>query len=495
MRNHHAQDWIEQNAVFPHSAGRALAGKKVGPYLLPFQKRVIRAALKSDFSPNHNIYLYGCRKVSKSFLASLILWAQFSNKRRHGFQAAVQSHSFEGARLLYQHLAAQKKDPSIKFFKEHIEHKKTHAKLGFFSSNPSAVMGLELDSICVDEIGSLKSDAAMMNLQSGGGLASEGFQRIYLSNPPLTDDHFSISLLKSCEADSAFKVFKFSLPSKDDWTSPRSWAKANPFIREHLRNKSRFGYTMRFYEDSFKQALKDKSAEHMFRRFLLGQISSSETEFFDLSKIQTADESVYKEPLIRWTLGLDYSVSFDFSAAVLLGWQSGKIYLKPWLVLPNLNRRREIQKRVFERWAKQGFITLQNADVLDSESMAAEILKYLKQRGIEPERVCYDMALAAHHIKSFEKFKLMPCRSTPRELTQGIRELQRSGNAGNISFIGQNAALKWMFQNVIVSARSKNYCTMDRLGDRQNIDGAVASALGLKAILDHPNSGYFGFAL
>ena len=89
----------------------------------------------------------------------------------------------------------------------------------------------------------------------------------------MTDDHFVIDFVKSCDADPTFKVHRFMLPAKADWTKEENWAIANPFLKEFFNSKGkRFSYVMRFYRDYFNRALKSKSEEIAFRRYLLGTI-------------------------------------------------------------------------------------------------------------------------------------------------------------------------------------------------------------------------------
>lgn len=489
-KKHKPLEWIKKNCVFPMSAGREFALKPVGPHLLPFQEKIIKECLDDDGSIKSNIFIYGCRKVSKTFLFSMIIWYLINDKKRKGFTLPCMASVFYQAKLIHQQLINQAyKKTEVRFFMESIRQKVTGARVDFFANTPGSVLGQESDGLVADEIGAYKNPDTLLNLSTGGSLAPDRFLKLFSTNPPMTDDHFSVDFLKGCDNDKTFKVHRFYLPKKHDWTEPKNWAIANPFLAEYYNSGGkRFSYVMRFYKEFFNRAITSKLEEYSFRRFLLGQFCGADSEFIPLEKIKTANESVYKKRGVRWAVGLDYSVTHDFTSATLVGWSQSenKIYVKPFLFLPNVLRRIDSQKRLFQKWAESGYITIQNRDVLDGPEVSQAVIAHLIDNKITPEAIVFDKALAAHHIEDFKQFKCSEVRMTGREMTTSIRELQRVGVDGGLYFVGKNPCLSWMFSNVVVSAKSKNYCLMNRVSDRQNIDGCVSISLGLKHLVDNP---------
>ena len=493
-RIHKPLAWISKNCVFPVTAGAELAGKPVGPHLLPFQKKIIKEVLNKDGSIRGNVYIYGCRKVSKSFLFSMIIWYLFNQKSRKGFRMPVMASVFYQAKLLYEQMLSQKyKRNEVRFFMEKIKNYKTGAQVEFFANTPGSVLGQESDGVCADEIGAYKHPDTLLNLTTGGSLAPDKFLKLYAQNPPLSDDHFSLDLLKSCDNDKSFKVHRFYLPAKKDWTNEKNWAIASPFLKEYFNSKGkRFAYVMRFYRDYFNRALTSKTEENSFRRYLLGQYCGADTEFIPNENIKVSSREVFKDKNIRWAVGADYSVTHDFTSVALVGWNQyeNKIYTKCFLYLPNTNRRRDTQKRMFQEWERAGYLTIQKAEVLEGQEVADDVISFLVERGITPEAVVFDKALSHHHIEDFKKYKVSLVRMNAREMTGSIRELERVGADSGLYLLGENKCLRWMFQNVMVSQKSKNYCLMNRISDRQNIDGPVSVCLAMKHLLDNPKKNF-----
>ena len=486
QRKHLPLEWISRNFCFPDSAGRELARKPVGPFLLPFQKKIIKEVFTHGGDLKNSVFIYGCRKIGKSMMWAMVSWFLVNDQKRRGVRIPVIASLFQQTKLIWEQLVCQKYSKEVRFYLETIRQNKTKAKIDFFANTAGSCLGQESDLLVADEIGVFKNDSALNTLSTGGALA-QNFVKLYSSNPPLTDDHFVIDLVKSCDADPNFKVHRFTLGAKQDWTNEENWA-INPFIAEYFNSKGKkFSYVMKFYRDYFNRALKSKSEEISFRRFLLGQFCSGEQQYIDISKIKECDEQIFKNSNVRWCVGCDYSITHDFTAVALTGWDqsNNKIYVKPFLFLPNTNRRRDTQKRMFENWEKSNYLTIQRKEVLCGSQVAAEVITFLSERNIVPEAVVLDKALSQHHIESFADYKVQSVRMSAREMTSAIRELERVGADNGLHFIGRNDCAKWMFSNVIVSQKSKNFVLMNRINDMQNIDFPVAVSLCMKHFVEN----------
>ena len=404
---HKPLKWISENCVFPDSAGKELARKPVGPHLLPFQTKIIRQILDRDGNVKSNCFIWGCRKVSKSFLWSMICWYLLNSKKRRGIRLPIMASVLHQSLLIYNQLICQPhKKGTVKFLKEKIRNKETKGELQFFANSPGAALGQESDGLISDEVGAYKSDSTLLNLSTGGALSPDRFVKLFSSNPPLTDDHFSLDLLKNCKLDPEFKVHRFSLDSKADWTVEKNWAIPNPFIREYFDSGGRrFEYVMRFYRSYFNRAANSKAEENAFRRYLLGQFCGAETEFVPLDKLRICDDTVFSRPGLRISVGIDYSVTHDMTSAVVFGWDrpGNKIFVKPFLYLPNTTKRSDSQKVLFEQWQRAGFLKIQGRDVLDGDEVACDVISYLNKHSIKPEAIIFDKALSGHHIEPFFK--------------------------------------------------------------------------------------------
>ena len=224
---------------------------------------------------------------------------------------------------------------------------------------------------------------------------------------------------------------------------------------------------MNYYRQKFRLALDSKSQEISFRWLLLGQgISANALEYIPIGKVQVANESVYKRKDLRWSVG-------------------DELFIKPFLYLPNALGRNKVQKRQFNNWHKAGYIYLQNNEVLDPNEVINDFYSFVKETGIRLEAVIFDKSLSQHYWEAFKDFKIEKIVMTGREMSGSIRELERVGNASGLHLIGENPCYLWMLGNVIVSQKSKNYVLMNRSHPTYNIDGPVATSLGLKWLIEN----------
>ena len=499
QKTHKPLQWIKKNCRFPAQAGR-LAGEPVGKYLLDDQISFLKSVLGPKGEIKKNAFFFGCRKIGKTFLLSLVLWYLVNDDNRKGFEVPIVSSVFEQGKILYRQLLSQIDTEKLDHFtirKDYFLNERTQSKLHVVFNASTSNLGLQSSGAVFDEVGAFSDDSNLQTVMSGLSLSEDRPLILMASNPPETGDHFVLPLLRACEKDPDFLVRKHTLPVDKNWESEDSWCEVNPFLAEWKRTKGkRFANVMNNYRMLYRRALETKANEISFRRLQLGQsISASYLNFISPEKIKVVHEKDfnYKRTDLRWSAGLDLSQSRDFTALVFTGWKQGtdQLFIKPFLYLPNYNTRRTSQKKLFQQYADAGFISLQNKEVLDANEIFSDAHKFLSETGIKLEGFQIDPSLAQHYIEYFEKnFKVEKQKMTGANMTASIRELERIGNAGGVTFIGENDCLMDHFNNVLVSQKSKNYCLMNRQSVEQSIDGAVAAALSLKFVLDRPQKKY-----
>ena len=491
---HKPLEWIKENVVFPPQAG-SIAGQKVGKYLLPFQVDFIKEILSPMGDIKKSAFIFGCRKISKTFLYSAILFYLLNDVRRTGFEIPIVASVYEQGKILYNQILAQINTEELKqsfiIRKDYFINKETQSKLHVVYNASTSNLGIQSSGAVFDEIGAYQDDSNLQTIQSGMSLSEQQPLLLMASNPPETPEHFVVPLIRACEKDSDFIVKKFALPMDKDWQSESSWCETNPFLTEWKRtNGAKFQNVMNNYRMLFRRALETKESELSFRRLQLGQsINANYLEYIPTEKIKFVREFDYSRKDIRWACGIDLSQSHDFTAVSFCGWkqQTDELFVKSFLYLPNTTTRLPMEKKRFTTWNNLGFIEVQNTEVLNANQIFDDVQRFLSKTNIKLEGIQIDPSLASHYIEYFEKnFKLSKDKMTGANCTQSIRELERIGNSGGLKIIGENHALIWMFQNVLVSQKSKNYVLMNRQTPRANIDGPVSISLGLKYLLDHP---------
>ena len=503
IKPHRPLQWMCDNLIFLPVSGPKLKGKLIGKYLLSFQEQIITEALDKDGNPKKNIFLGYSRKISKSMLFSWIFNYFFENKE--GFNLVNMASTFTQSNIIYSLIADQiMLNPRIvtadyKITREILKNEERHNHLYKIFSKASSNLGmLNVSAVIGDEVGAMQSRENLNSIMSGLAMAQTKPLLLFSSNPPEDQTHWSNEYLRTLRSDSDWVFFDFSADMKADVYSEEAKCQANPFYKEYVETKNPLLKSV--YDFVNKEAERSKkSSENLivYRRFQLGQrVSAKAYQWVNVEDIKIASEKVFENKDLRPILAFDLALSRDFCACVLCLFdeETEDIYLKPFLHIANLSDRRPSQKKLFTDWDVQNYITIQDRQAIDKCLFVADIKNFLKEKDIVFEAHVWDRALSRGWTEEFgaepELYK-----GTAHELAHAIRFVEARSREGKLHFIGENPCLKWMFDNPIVSEKSKGYVLLNRITSRESIDGAVACVLGTKYFIENRRKSFVGFSL
>ena len=316
-------------------------------------------------------------------------------------------------------------------------------------------------------------------------------------NPPTDPLHWSLDYIKGLKTDSNTAFFDFSAPAQDDIYSEETWSKANPFIAHYLKKHNKINkWTYDFYKSKAELAKDSKEAEMDFRRQLLGQrVATDAFKFCEADRIQVTDDSVYKDKSLRWALGIDPAWKFNYFSASLVGINENTetLFIKHFLFMANLEKRRKGQKVQFTDWDKQGYIKVFNKETNPRDQIIDTIQDYLTKKDIYPEKVMVDPGQAKQwdFEKSFKGVEYV--LNSPRHMTGAIRYLEKIIHEKKCFFIGKNPAALIQYDSAIVSPKSQDYCSIDKASVWSSVDCVVSSTLGVKHLSETKKKIYHAF--
>lgn len=500
MKDHKVLNWIGDHCRLPLKAGKPYARQPIKNHWLDFQKEIITEIFNPDGSIRKNeCFLYGCRKVSKTWLYAAISYFLISD--REGFEMPIVAYKFSQGliplKFVKSLIKLDGKEDLFNIRKDHIEHKEKENKIYVVFNEKSGNFGEQPDAALFDEIGNYKTGGLqnMEPIETGMSLSKDKLI-LKASNPPDDKTHPVLSMLKASENDPDCYVKKFCAGIKDDWESEKTW-RINPFIDRYFKT-GEFDHVYKDYKKKAKVARENKEKEISFRRLLLGQgISVKAQEFIPVEKIKDIPDSmdIYNNQSLRLAFGIDLSAVRDATAlsAVFYNEDTEDLFIKPFIYYPNVEKRRASEKLKLRRWHDKGFIKIQDKPVTDKGQIVSDFQNFIYKYGLSPEAISFDPALASHWYEDFREYNPKKVHYSGREMTGSIRELQRIGVSGKLHVLGGNEATRWQFNNCLVSEKSKNYCLLDRATVQQSIDFPVATAIGFKHILDNKKSATEGF--
>ena len=487
-REHKPLTWISENLFFPPQSGPALAGQKVGKFILPFQESIIKDALTPEGKPNKSVFIGYTRKISKSYLFAWIYtyilehWpgAQLINMASTYGQSDIIFSSVKN-QILFSELKNK-----YKIRKDWLENKKSFSKLQKIFNSPTANLGLvNVTALIADELSAYPDRRNLDAITSGMSLAIGGRPLVfYATNPAEFSEHWTIDYIKGLKADPQLAYYDFSADPDSKLDDLKQWGKANPFIAHYLQTKDPvYKGVFDFYKRELKKAQESKESELVFRRMQLGQsVSADAYRFVDVSKIKIADDSIYEDKTMRVALGIDLAWKWDFCAFCLVFFNEDteSVFVKPFLFLANVKERYPSQKALFEGWHNAGHIHIFNKPEIIRDKAIDIVKKFIADKKIKIEKVVSDPALAKQWRLDNEWSNIEYTWMSPRNMTGAIRYLEKTAASEKLFFIGKNPALAYHFSCALVSVKSTNFCTLYKASTYHSIDAADAVTLSVK---------------
>ena len=483
---HRVLNWISKHCRWPSGAGAALFRKPVGPGLLDFQKKIFTDSFHPDGRLKvPGIYLYGCRKVSKSFLFAAILFYLLCSRERSGLQLPVVGTSFMQGMNLFTFLrefAILSPDPirsMLNVQRASITNTETGSKAFIVYQSPASNIGGKADCTTADDYGHHKSPENVDVVLSSMALAQEPL-KLFSSNPPDSADHHALIKLSEAERE-GWIVKRFSADPRADIYDPQSW-RINPFIDEFFKTRGqKFKHVYRFYQSAFEAAKQSKESEASARRYLLGMACGVEgSAYFSPECLKVCDPNFEYPKGTRHAVGADLSLNNDCTSLAITSLApDGRVFIYPLIFYPMGGRSKsKLMATKFKEWEQAGHIYLQPGPI-EKEEILLILRDFLKKNKIKPEAFIFDPYAAQAWLKDVRDLNPVMTPYRPAELTPAIRTFQKAGEVGKVFLLKDNPCYRWHLSNVILSNKSKGYCLLNRLSDSQSIDAIVSTVLGL----------------
>ena len=276
--------------------------------------------------------------------------------------------------------------------------------------------------------------------------------------------------------DPSFLPVIYEAGESDDWTSPETWAKANPNLGVSLR--------VDYIERECEKAKANPAYENTFRRLHLNQWTSQESRWLQMEKWRACKHTdLPLNPAVPTFGGLDLSSNVDVTAWLLAqrvdnGWRLRGHYFIPE------GRMREAEKRdrvPYSAWQRAGLVTATPGDAVDYDYIHQRILSDADE--LQLEAVGYDPwnAEATRIYLENHGVAMVKMRQGVATLSGPCKELERCVIEGVLDH-GNDPVLAWMAENVQVKTDENGNIRPvkpDHAGSAKRIDGIVAAVMAI----------------
>lgn len=275
--------------------------------------------------------------------------------------------------------------------------------------------------------------------------------------------------------DPSFFAYIAAAGEDDDWTSPVTWAKANPGLGETIK--------LEYIEGECRRAINSPAYQNTFRRLHLNQWTSQLERWLDLGAWNSCKREL---PDLKGRVcfgGLDLASTTDIAAFVLVfppEEENGIYWLLPFFWIPEDNMIERVRRdRVpFDDWVRDGLISATPGNVIDYYYIEQTV----RQLALDYEisEIAFDRWGATLLYQRMEE-----ARQTMIQFGQGFASMsspmkefmnlilsKRIGHDGN-------PVLRWMADNVVARTDPAGNIKPDKAKSKNRIDGIVASIMGL----------------
>ena len=457
--------------------GKDYAGQPFVP--LPFQLDIVRATLAPE---TRKLFLFIPRKCGKTYLCSALLTYLLlcEGKQQQLYSAAADreqaSLAFDTMRAMILADSYLASVCNITPSQKRIECTLNGNVYKALSSESNTKSGLRPDVILLDELAFHPNRDLHDILTSAFGATKHPLTLIVSTAGPdrsqLCHEEFEFAkrVRDGIADDPTYKQFLYYAEPDEDWKDEDVWRRCNPALGHRCQ--------LEFYKNELKQAEQIPTRAHTFRELYLNTWLSDSAAWIEAEKWSNCQVDTFPDLAgKRCYVGIDFSVSTDWTSAVVVVPYDNRFYVQPhfWIPLTASKRREHKDPILWRTWERSGLVHIVSGDVLDHNAIAdelAEILKPYKVQGIYCDRAYANNG--ALRLRDHYNFKVEWFNQGLLNICGPTKALETAILSKKIAHDG-NPVLRWQVSNARLTLPDKNgnqQITKAKSSDK--VDGVLA---------------------
>lgn len=249
----------------------------------------------------------------------------------------------------------------------------------------------------------------------------------------------------------------YELDSREEWTDPKFWEKANPGLGKIKSRKT--------LEEHVDQAKRDPSflPTVLTKDFNIPENSAENWLTFD----EAVNEKVAPLEYLKHSYaigGCDLSATTDLTCATLLiakpnddNFYVLQMYFIPQARLELLNENNSDREAPYRRWAELGYLKVCDGATVSYHDVTQWFVDMVTVNDIRPLWVCYDRALSGYWVPEMEEygFDMDKIPQGPVTWTYPMKLLQGALREKRIIY-QNNPILRWCLMNTSIKSLNRN---------------------------------------
>lgn len=366
------------------------------------------------------------------------------------------------------------------------------AKFQPLGKNSDTLDGLNAHCVIMDELHSIK-DRNLYEVMKQSQSARRQPLTVMITTAGtvrecIFDDIYSFAcgLIDGTMQDETFLPVIYELDSRDEWTDPAAWQKANPGLGS-IKKQSDIAEKV----ERAKQNPRDLVGV-LCKDFNIRETNSSAWLSFD--DINNEDTFELERFRGKYAIGgADLSITTDLTCATLLlmdpKTEQRFITQMYWLPEDNFQEHIQTDKIPYDIWKKRGLLRLCKGNSISYRDVTDWFLEMVNEYGITPAWVYYDNYSAKYWVEEMESygFNMVRCIQGAKTLSLPMQMMGADLQAKKINY-NNNPILKWCLTNTGVQMdRNGNIVPIKSQGAKQRIDGTASMLDAYVGLYEHFN--------
>lgn len=287
----------------------------------------------------------------------------------------------------------------------------------------------------------------------------------------VTQDNYVKSLLdQAFEDDSYFGVI-YELDDADDWRDPDVWIKANPGLGKSVR-------VDRLAEDVIRATNNPSALTNLLTKRMNRWVKSANL-WMPMDRWRACKQAYSYEDLKEATAvygGLDLAAVRDLCSLTLIAHMpdgTRRTYSRSYLPEDEALNKENKNRVLYERWAKQGWLTLTPGNVADYNWIKRDILTLCAD--LTMEEIAFDRWNSSQLVTDLleEGVPLVEFGQGYASMNPAMKDLERVVHGGQLQHDG-NPVLTWAMGNLVAVNDPAGNVKPDKAKSTNKIDPAVA---------------------
>lgn len=288
--------------------------------------------------------------------------------------------------------------------------------------------------------------------------------------------------------DHAFLPVIYEASREDDWTSPKTWAKANPNMGVSV--------TEEFLRAECARAQEDPTFENEFKRLYLNIRTQQAFRWMPMQRWDACDEPLDLDALKGCDCygGLDLASVQDM-ASLVLDFQIRDVHhLLPFYFCPEetADIRERKEKQPYVTWSKAGLVTLTPGASIDYRYIRKRVneldkIYKIRQIGYDP----WNATQITQQLAEEDGIDMVEFRQGTVSMNAPMKQMMTLVIDRKVVH-GGNKVLRWNMNNLAANSDPSGNVRPDKKHSFEKIDGAVASimAIGMATAGGHTEEYY-----